>query len=210
MSPHRERVVHGNVVSEHLIHLFDEPNSLVDTVATYLLDGWRRSDALIVVARANHWALTSVELVARGCPVDELVAAGQLVVLDAPTTLAAFMMDGEPDRERFQRAVGDLVRRLCGTSAAGLTAYGEMVDILAGQGNLIAAERLEALWNTLSTECSFRLLCGYSSAHFGDERTAPHLERICAQHTGTGSRATDLLGSWLLADRFSKFHIPTR
>lgn len=210
MSPHRERVVRGSVVSEHLVHLFDEPKSLVDTVATYLCDGWRRGDALLVVARASHWALTSVELAARECPVDELVAAGRLVVLDAPTTLAAFMVNGEPDRDRFQQSVGDTVRRLCRESSAGLTIYGEMVDILAAQGNFIAAEHLETLWNTLSTECSIRLLCGYSSSHFGDERTGKHLNRICEMHMDSGSRPTDLLASWLLADRLSQFHIPAR
>ena len=210
MSSHHERVVRGSVVSEHLVHLFDEQKSLVDTVATYLCDGWRRGDAMLVAARASHWALTTVELVARECPVDELVAAGRLVVLDAPTTLATFMVNGEPDGAKFQRSVGDVVRRLCRESKAGLTAYGEMVDILAAQGNFIAAEHLEALWNTLSTECSFRLLCGYSSSHFGDERTGKHLHQICDLHTDSGSRPTDLLASWLLADRLSKFHIPTR
>ena len=210
MSPHHERVVRGSVVSEHLVHLFDEPASLVDTVATYLHEGWRRGDILIVVARANHWASTSVELAARECPIDELVAAGRLVVLDAPTTLASFMVNSEPDGEKFQRSVGDVVRQLCSESTAGLTIYGEMVDILAAQGNFIAAEHLETLWNTLSTECSIRLLCGYSSSHFGDERTAKHLDRICQLHTDSGSRPTDLLGSWLLADRLSKFHILTR
>ena len=210
MSPHHERVVRGSVASEHLIHLFDEPESLVDTVATYLDDGWRRGDTLLVAARTGHWALTSVELAARECPVDELSTAGRLVVLDAPTTLASVMVNGEPDREKFQQSVGDTVRRLCRESKAGLTIYGEMVDILAAQGNFIAAEHLESLWNTLSTECSFRLLCGYSSSHFGDERTGKHLDRICQLHTDSGSRATDLLGSWLLADRLSKFHILTR
>ena len=210
MSPHHERVVRGTVVSEHLVHLFDEPKSLVDTVATHLHEGWRRGDMLLVAARASHWALTSVELAARECPVDELVAQGRLVVLDAPTTLAAFMVNGEPEPERFQQSVGAHVRRLCRESSAGLTIYGEMVDILAAQGNFIAAEHLEALWNTLSTECSIRLLCGYSSSHFGDERTGKHLDRICGLHTESGSHATDLLASWLLADRLSKFHIPTR
>ena len=210
MSPHHERVVRGSVASEHIVHLFDEPKSLVDTVATYLCEGWRRGDTLLVVARASHWALTSVELTARDCPVDELVAAGRLVVLDAPTTLAAFMVNGEPDAEKFQRSVGDVVRRLCRESTAGLTAYGEMVDILAAQGNFIAAEHHETLWNTLSTECSIRLLCGYSSSHFGDERTEKHLDRICQLHTDSGSHQTDLLASWLLADRLSKFHILTR
>ena len=210
MSLHHERVLRGSVVSEHIVHLFDEPKSLVDTVATYLFEGWRGGDTLLVVARASHWALASVELAARECPVDELVAEGRLVVLDAPTTLAAFMVNGEPDGEKFQRSIGDVVRRLCSESTAGLTAYGEMVDILAAQGNFIAAEHLEAQWNTLSTECSIRLLCGYSSSHFGDERTGKHLDRICQLHTDSGSHQTDLLASWLLADRLSKFHIPTR
>ena len=211
MSPHHERVVRGSVVSEHLVHLFDEPRSLVETVATYLHDGWRRGDILLVVARASHWAPTSVELAVRECPVDELTTAGRLVVLDAPTTLAALMVNGEPDQVRFQQSVGDTVRRLCRESSAGLTIYGEMVDLLAGQGNFIAAEHLEAMWNMLSTECSVRLLCGYSSSHFGDERTGTQLDRICRLHnTDSGSRPTDLLASWLLADRLSTFHIPTR
>jgi len=210
MPPHRERVVRGSVVSEHLIHLFNEPRSLVDTVTTHLYEGWRRGDRLLVAARACHWALASIELVARGCPVDELVAAGRLVVLDAPTTLTRFMVNGSPEHERFQRSVGDVVRRLCLGSAAGLTVFGEMVDILAAQGNFIAAEQLEALWNTLSTECSFRLLCGYSSSHIDDDHSVGHLGRIDTQHSSSSARAADPRGSWLLADRLSNLHIPTR
>ncbi len=164
----------------------------------------------MVIARAANWTPTAAELTAKGCPVEEITAAGRLIVLDAPTTLASFLVNGEPDRKKFDEQVGALVHRLCRESSAGVTAYGEMVDILAGQGNFIAAERLETLWNNLSTECSFRLLCGYSSAHFGDARTAQHLDRICAQHTHAGASETDLLASWLLADRRSKFHIPAR
>ena len=186
----------GSVVSEHLVHLFDERRSLIDTVSTHLYEGWRRGDSLLVAARASHWALLSAELTARECPVDQLVASSQLVVLDAQTTLASFVVNGEPERERFQRSVGDVVHVLCRESAAGLTIYGEMVDILAAQGNFIAAEHLEALWNTLSTECSLRLLCGYSSSHFDDDRSVGHLDRICAQPTNSGDRAL--------------FHIPTR
>src|SRR5262245_13015599 len=210
MSPHRERVVRGSVVSEHLIHLFDEPQSLVNTVATYLYEGWRRGDSLLVAARARHWALASIDLAASGCPVDELVAAGRLVVLDASTTLTSFMVNGTPELERFQRSVGDVVRRSCLGSEAGLTVFGEMVAILAAQGNFIAAEQLEALWNTLSTECSIRLLCGYSSSHFDDDRSVSHLDRIDSGHSNSSARAVDPRGSWLLADRLSNFHIPSR
>ena len=208
MSPHRERVVRGTIVSEHLVHLFDEPASLVDTVATHLHEGWHRGDALLVAMQPRNWVLTSGELELKGCPVTALITSGRLVVYDAATTLAALMVDGEPDRQRFDTNVAAVVRRLC-AGWPGLTAYGEMVDILAAEGNFIAAEHLEAFWNDLSTQCSFRLLCGYSSAHFGDARTARHLQRICSQHTGSGATPTDMLASWLLADRRSKLHMGT-
>ena len=207
MSPHRERVLRGSVASEHLVQLFDEPESLVLTVSAYLHDGWQRGDNLLVVARPANWALVSTELVANGCPVAALLASGTLVVLDAATTMATFLINGDPEPARFDEHVGSAVRRLCDTSAAGLSVYGEMVDILVAQGNFVGAERLEALWNALSARCSFCLLCGYSSAHFGDERSAHHLHNICAAHSDVGARPTDLLATWLLANRRPKYHL---
>lgn len=206
MGPRHERVVRGQVSSEHLVHLFDEPESLVAAVADFLLEGWSRSDNLLVVARAANWALTAAELQARGCPVGEAIASGRLVVLDAATTMATFMVNGDPNREEFREHVGDLVARLCGSSEGGLSVYGEMVDLLVAQGNFVGAERLENLWNELSEELSFRLLCGYSSAHFGDERSAKHLQAICGAHHHAEARATDLLASWLLSNRRPHYH----
>ena len=207
MAPHRERVVRGRIASEHLVHLFDDTPSLVETVARYLSDGWRRGDRLLVVARAANWMLIAEELRSSGCPVEELVDGGQLHALDAATTLASFTIDGEPDRDAFRRQIGDLVRQQCAETAAGVTAYGEMVDLLAGQGNIIAAERLESFWNDLSAECSFRLLCGYSSSNFGDAHRARHLEGICAHHSGADAGTTDLIGTWLLADHRARYHV---
>ena len=82
-----------------------------------------------------------------------------------------------------------------------------MVDILAGQANFDGAEKLETLWNELSETASFRLLCGYSASHCGDERTAKHLQAICGCHTGASARPTDLLATWLLANRRPKYHL---
>jgi hypothetical protein len=189
MSPHRERVLRGRVVSEHLVHLFDDPRNLVETVATYLFEGWRRGDMLLVIARPANWALTSAELDMKGCPVTEMIGTGRLVILDAVTVLATFLVNGEPEPAKFESNVAALVYRLCAESPAGLTAYGEMVDILAADGNFIAAEHLEELWNSLSANCSFRLLCGYSSAHFADRRNARHLQQICGLHTNATPQA---------------------
>jgi hypothetical protein len=207
MSPHRERVMRGEIVSEHLVQLFDEPESLVAGVSAFLFDAWKRGEHLLVVARPANWAMTATELQARGCPIPELLAEGRLIVLDAATTLARFMAGDLPDAPRFDDSVGGLVRRTCSATPHGLAVYGEMVDILAAQANFDGAEKLEALWNHLSEASSFRLLCGYSAAHFGDERTAKHLQAICNCHTGASARPTDLLSTWLLANRRPKYHL---
>jgi hypothetical protein len=197
----------GEIVSEHLVQLFDEPESLIAGVSGFLFDAWKRGEYLLVVARAANWAMTATELQARGCPIAELVADGRLIVLDAATTLARFMAGDVPDPHRFDDSVGGLVRRTSTGAANGLAVYGEMVDILAAQANFDGAERVEALWNQLSETASFRLLCGYSAAHFGDERTAKHLQTICGCHTGATARPTDLLATWLLANRRPKYHL---
>ena len=210
MSPHRERVVRGNVVSEHLVQLFDETESLVASLRTYLLDAWKAGDTLVVCARATNWALTAAELEASGCPVAQLIADGKLVVLDAATTLAMFMGNSEPNAEKFRATVGELVERTSATAGGRVAIYGEMVDILVTQGNYVAAKQLEDLWNQLGQRCSFKLLCGYSSANFGDERTSAHLNAICGAHTHSAARPTDLLATWLLANRRPRYHLDTQ
>ena len=207
MSSHRERVLRGAVSSEHLVQLFDEPDSLALSVAGFLHEAWQREDTLLVIARPANWALTVPVLEARGCPVADTIARGRLVVLDAATTMATFTVNGALDHDKFQIAIGDLVARLAAESRAGLSVYGEMVDLLVAQGNFEGAERLEGLWNALSETCSLRLLCGYTAAHFGDESTTDHLHQICGLHGSASARSTDLLATWLLANRRPRYHL---
>jgi hypothetical protein len=138
-----------------------------------------------------------------GCPVADTIAQGRLVALDAATTLASFLRD-EPDPALFEEHVGTLVSRLA--KMGRLHVYGEMVDLLAEQGRLDTAHTLEQLWNKLAAAESFTLLCGYASAHFGDARDAEALHRICRAHTRSASDPSDLLATWLLNDRQSRFH----
>jgi hypothetical protein len=117
-----------------------------------------------------------------GCPVARARRNGLLTILNADTMLAGFMRDDRPDSVLFHKTVGTLVRTLLDRGEH-LRIYGEMVDILAGQGNFQAAHHLEELWNELAECVSFTLLCGYSAGHFATDTSRETLAAICGQHT---------------------------
>ncbi len=199
----RARLLHLHRHSEHLVQLFDEPDSRVEGAASFLYRGWVSGAPLLVVARPINWALILTRLNGKGCPVAEMAAEGRLVVLDAVATLASFVEDS-PEPGLFHELIGATVARL--SKFGRLYAYGEMVDILAEQARFDTAHELEMLWNQLAARESITLLCGYASAHFGDVRDAEALHRICRAHTGVQADEADLLGTWLLNDRQSRYH----
>jgi hypothetical protein len=127
------------------------------------------------------------------------VADGRITVLNASATMARFMRRGAPDPELFRETVGTLMRQLAGSAPAGLYVYGEMVDLLAEEGNFHAAEQLEALWNELGTQCAFTLLCGYFAPHFAAPGAGNALDSICRAHSHVRTSAADPLGTWLIA-----------
>lgn len=117
----------------------------------------------------------------------------------------------QPVRQRdecFDRTIGDLVRRL--SPGAPLRIYGEMVDLLAAQGDFRGAHAIELLWNHLAAECSFTLLCGYSAVHFGHPRSSTALELICRAHTRVDTGPADHLTGFLVHKAEGASPAPTR
>jgi hypothetical protein len=55
------------------------------------------------------------------------------------------------------------------------------------------------LWNSLAAKTAFDLFCGYTSAHFGDQRSAQALKAICETHNCVHTGAADDLGTFLVA-----------
>jgi MEDS: MEthanogen/methylotroph, DcmR Sensory domain len=183
--------------TEHIVQLFDTVDSLANAVSTFLNDGWQRGNHLLVVAKPAHWERTSERLERRGCPVSKAIKDGGLVVLDAATTLAKIMRAGIVDRQLFFDHVGALVGQLDAEST-GVRIYGEMVELLAEEGDLRGAQLLERLWNELSDRQPFTLFCGYSAAHFTSAHALPALHAICGLHTRVQKHTSDLLGNWLI------------
>ncbi len=182
--------------SEHVVQLFDSSKSLAETVGNFLSLGLRRGDNVLVVATPQHVQLLGQRLEESGWNTRAAIAARRMVVVDATRILDAFMRQGRPNAAAFDEVVGTVVRQL--SNGRRVWIYGEMVDVLAAQGNYQGALALELLWNDLGHRECFTLFCGYASGHFGNPRQARALGEICEAHDHVHRKADDILAEYLL------------
>jgi hypothetical protein len=165
----------------HAVRFYENEKSLVQIVAQFLGEGLIANDPALIVATPPQRAAIVRELVVKGFDAVELQRSGALVLLDAEDTLAAFMIDGSPDSDRFKKRMGDVITAVPGNrEKSTLRIYGQMVDVLWKNGHSDAAIRLEMLWNQLAASQHFSLLCGYAMGHF---YKGAGWDRVCEQHT---------------------------
>jgi RNase H-fold protein (predicted Holliday junction resolvase) len=193
----RERVIRGEFTSDHLVQFFDTTDSMADTVSTYLAEGYRTGEYLLIVAKRRHWRAIAARL-RQLTRLASRLPAERITVFDAERMLARFMRSGLPDSVLFHRTVGEIVHRLGVANGRRLRIYGEMVEVLAEEGNFHAAQRLEELWNELAVRYPFTLLCGYAAAHFAASGAREALTDICRTHTHVRKSAADPLAQWIL------------
>ena len=192
---------------DHLVQFYGEETGLVENVAHYLREGAERGDSMIVVATPAHTKLFTAQLDRSGVRVGDLKRDGRLLLLDAERTLSTFLVDGEPDWNRFNEKVGNVIRSAKPRDGA-LRAYGEMVDLLWKEGRLGAATRLEGFWNRLLESERFGLYCAYTVDLLNPDAPTSALQEIISTHshllpvctdreleTGVGRAMDDVLGS---------------
>lgn len=192
-----ETDIGGSGAPRHSCQLFDSPDSVAASVGAFFRDGLEAGDNLLAVMGPENWAPTVRFLRGQGVNPSAILASGQLTVLDAATTLATFRRGGQIDPQLFETSIGDLVRTL----AAGdrrLRVYGEMVDVLAMEGDFRACLQLEARWNELMAAVPFDLFCGYSAVNFGNPRAIDALRLTCRAHQHVRTSPRDLLATFLL------------
>jgi DcmR-like sensory protein len=181
----------------HRLQLFDTSESLVESVASFLFEGYVRGEHLVMVAKPRHRQGVMAALRRMGCFPPDADTPQRLVGLDAAEVLRTITRDGRLDAALFKRTIKPLVKSLSATSQVRI--YGEAVELLAEQQDLDTAFALEQMWNALGAEIPFTLLCGYSSAHFTTPASQRSLRAICGTHTHVAAEADDTLGRYLLA-----------
>jgi hypothetical protein len=194
-----EPTLQKRTASEHIVQLFDTSESLINVLSHFVTEALHQDANVLVVARPRNWDAVAVRLVQQGLPVGEAVRQSRITFLSAATTMSRFMRNGIADPGLFSDVIGTLIERLVATSPAGLYIYGEMVDLLAEEGDFHAARQFEALWNGLGARYSFTLLCAYAAAHFATPNAGSALDTICRAHSQVRADAADPLAMWLIA-----------
>ncbi len=167
---------------DHVVHFFDAEEALVAGVTAALSAAAARGEGIVVIASDGRLPAIADGLVAAGVNVGSRTADGSLTLFDAAETLAALMIEGTLDPDRFADIVGGAVAA-AGAGNRRVSAFGDMVSILWAKGNPGAAIQLEALWNSLATHHDFSLYCAYplSAAAAGD---LDEVAKVCRHHSG--------------------------
>jgi anti-sigma regulatory factor (Ser/Thr protein kinase) len=167
--------------SEHVVAFYDDDREVIEQIVRFYREGLAADEATILIATAEHRIAIETAMAAN-VDLDRIKAAGRFVALDAAETLATFMVDGAPDAERFRETIGGVIREAARVSS-GIRAFGEMVALLWGRGNVTAAIDLEGLWNDLADELDFALLCAYPLDSVVDRDDLESLTRVCGSHS---------------------------
>jgi hypothetical protein len=148
-----------------------------------MAEGLRRGDGLLAIATPEHSGSVARQLREEGA-YSKAVLEGRLVFLDAQATLDRLMVNGQPDRARFDSVVGEALEGVQARAGhSGIRAYGEMVGLLWTTGQRAAAVRLEEYWNSLLHSSNISLFCAYPIDVFGEEFQVEHVDALLCAHT---------------------------
>jgi len=152
--------------STHLVHVFSHDEPLAAAVAHYVCEGLRAGETCVVCITAEHRTCLDGQLRGAGLNPTALEAEYRYIPLDAERTLATFY---DPrtgiDRMRFHQNIDQLLRQAAARGQP-VRIFGEMASLLLSQSRPEDAIESEELWNELSRQHNFTLMCTYPTSEF--------------------------------------------
>jgi hypothetical protein len=167
---------------QHAVTVYDREHELVAMLTAFTAEGLGRGERVLLVLTPAHRAALEAGLSARGVDVADAASSGDLRTLDAPSTLATFLVGGALDVPAFT-ATATRVLDEAAAGGRGVRVFGEMVNVLWDAGHARAALELEALWNELAQERSFALHCAYSTSALQAHPHLPELDELGRLHS---------------------------
>jgi hypothetical protein len=170
---------------KHLAQFYTADDSVLSlNVGRFLHEGFDQGAGLIVISIPANAVSFRHALLARGVDVESAIVQGHLVFFDASETLSTFLVDGEPDWERFDLAMCRAIATVDNSKPASrFRVYGEMVGLLWAQRKFTAAIQVEQFWNRLLLRFEMHLFCGYPIDIFGPNLQGGSLDAVLCAHT---------------------------
>jgi DNA-binding NarL/FixJ family response regulator len=170
----------GGLPVRHEVQFYSDDEivlkSLTDFIAAQLKDG----KTTIVVATEPHRDGVFERLNDRGVDVDQAIATGVIIPLDAVETLGKFMDEEMPAPGLFFDVMGELIETATRKTPR-VAACGEIAPQLAAVGKAIQAIRIEQLWDLIAHRFGLDTLCAYSLAHVAKDSEL--FRDISAEHS---------------------------
>jgi MEDS: MEthanogen/methylotroph, DcmR Sensory domain len=176
--------------------VFYQENELARLVGEYLHSAISGGGAAVVVATPEHRAQISKWLSGAGIDVPAAWADGSYVLLDADETMRRFVIDGRPDAAAFWATMSSVVAA-ASRKPGQVRVFGEMVAVLWDMGRVDTAVELEALWNEISKQYPFTLLCAYPAGAVSDEADSDSLAQVCSAHSAVVGAPPRSVQAWL-------------
>lgn len=170
----------------HVVQFYTTDRSLLDTLGASLGSALKTGQSVVAVMTGTHQRGLLRRLTAQGIAVERARAQGRLVVADAVEALSKFMEPRGPNRQRFLREFGTIIRNAeaaADVKNKRVVVFGEMVAVLWKQKKHEAAIRLEQLWNELARTHFFHVRCAYPAKAFQGEMAGEPYHTICAEHS---------------------------
>lgn len=169
----------------HTVQFYEGERFLINTIAHYVAAGLAAGERVLAILTSEHRRAVLLRLEALGQDGQAALRSGTLVMHDARHTLSQFMLGEVLDLGLFRALLTRTLADLHGADrpTPRIRAYGEMVDLLAAEGNLAAAIQLEELWNEASARHGFVLLCAYSVDRFRCRVTRDQFADVVARHS---------------------------
>lgn len=181
--------------NQHELQVYSSDASFLKGFARFIAAGLNSGNAIVVLATEAHRHALIAELLTRGFNLDAIIKCGSYIAVDVREALSSFMVDDQPDPNRFESTVLNLVKtasKAPNGATRRVLACGECSPLLCSQGNLDAALRLEELWDAVSHQYGVRVLCGYLSGSVHKQEDQEEFQAICSLHskvTDYGQRA---------------------
>ena len=174
----------GGSPVRHELRLYSHDALLVEGFADFAAAELVAGKATIVAATESHRAGILEGLRARSVDVDDAIARGMLIPLDAAETLSKFMSNDMLDPDHFFEFMDTLIGAAMRV-APRVSVCGEIAPQLLAAGKSAQALRLEELSDIAVHGFRLNALCGYALSGFEADNEV--IQDICAEHSAVHS-----------------------